>query len=308
MDPLPLPPTDRYGFPDQFAPPAAPPPRPSRPARRLGTVTMVLAASALSASLAAGATYAAVSSAPVPTAATPASTTTATTASTVSGTNTAAPSAASGASDESGLIAAIAAARPSVVTITTTVSAGRGRSATGVGSGVVLTSNGYILTNRHVAEGATSLEVALAGGTTYKATVVKLSTETDLALLKVDATGLTAARIGDASTVRIGETAIAIGSPLGDYPDSVTLGIVSGTGRDVTVADDTNGASTTLHGLIQTDAAINPGNSGGPLLDSTGAVIGIDTAGTTGAQGIGFAIPISAASSLIAVAQAGAAA
>jgi serine protease Do len=202
----------------------------------------------------------------------------------------------------------VAAARLSVVTITANGLSVRGMSpfsvpATGVGSGVILTSNGYILTNRHVVNGSSSLTVALSDGTEYPATIVKVLTDNDLALIKIDASGLTAATIGDSATLKAGETAIAIGSPLGTYTETVTKGIVSALGREITVQDEGTGRPTKLHDLIQTDAAINPGNSGGPLLDATGAVVGISTAVAGDAEGLGFAIPISAASSLIALAQ-----
>ena len=111
--------------------------------------------------------------------------------------------------------------------------------------------------------------------------------------------------IGDASKLQVGETAIAIGSPLGTFTESVTRGIISATGRTITVQDEATGQPETLNGLLQTDAAINPGNSGGPLLDASGAVIGINTAVSTQAEGLGFAIPISDASSLIAQATGG---
>jgi len=168
-----------------------------------------------------------------------------------------------------------------------------------VGSGIILTANGYILTNRHVVEGSTSLTVELETGETFPAQLVEQSTSNDLALVKIDARGLAAARIGDSSALEVGQTAVAIGSPLGTYTETVTRGIVSGLGRQVTVRDDATGQPATLRGLIQTDAAINPGNSGGPLLDASGAVIGINTAVATAAQGLGFAIPIGDASSLI---------
>lgn len=208
------------------------------------------------------------------------------------------------------LPAIVAAANPSVVTITGdgySVSGFSpfGRVTSGVGSGLILTANGYILTNRHVVEGASSLSVALVNGKTYPATVVTTLTNNDLALIKIQATGLTPARIGNSGAIQVGQEAIAIGSPLGTFTDSVTKGIVSGLGRSVTVADDLTGQPVTLTGLIQTDAAINPGNSGGPLLDATGAVIGINTAMASSGEGLGFAIPISAASSLIAQATAG---
>ena len=122
----------------------------------------------------------------------------------------------------------------------------------------------------------------------------------DLALIKIDATGLTPVTLGDSSAVAVGQMAIAIGSPLGTFTDSVTQGIVSGTDRSITVGDQATRVQEDLSGLIQTDAAINPGNSGGPLLDAAGSVIGIVTATASGAQDMGFAIPINQAKSLIA--------
>ena len=208
--------------------------------------------------------------------------------------------------EDSDLTSVIAAARESVVTVTATVGTGR-ISETGVGSGLILTSNGYILTNRHVVEGARSLSVKLLDGATYDATVVKVSDTTDLALIKVSATGLKAARLGNSDQIQVGETALAIGSPLGTYTETVTRGIVSATGRDITVRDDQTGQPTTLRNLIQTDAAVNGGNSGGPLLDAAGNVIGINTAVAASAQALGFSIPINAAQSLVALAQTSAA-
>jgi serine protease Do len=188
------------------------------------------------------------------------------------------------------ITAVVAAARESVVTITADGVASNGFSpfqvpTSGVGSGVVLTSDGYILTNRHVVE--------------LPATIVRISETTDLALIKVQASGLDAAAIGDSSTLDVGQTAIAIGSPLGTYTETVTRGIVSGLDREITVTDQATRRQTILSGLIQTDAAINPGNSGGPLLDIAGNVIGINTAVASSAEGLGFAIPIGAAADLI---------
>ena len=202
----------------------------------------------------------------------------------------------------------VAAAKSSVVTITANDLAGNGLSpfqipTTGVGSGVILTSDGYILTNRHVVSGSQSLTVELADGRQLAARVVKISDTTDLALIKVDATGLAPATIGDASAIEVGQTAIAIGSPLGTFTETVTRGIVSGLDRSVTVTDEVTRRQVTLSGLIQTDAAINPGNSGGPLLDIGGGVIGINTATASNAEGLGFAIPISAAADLISLAR-----
>jgi serine protease Do len=205
------------------------------------------------------------------------------------------------------ITAVVAAARPSVVTITSSGLSVRGMSpfavpATGVGSGVILSATGYILTNKHVVEGSSSLTVALSDGSEYAATLVKELPDNDLALIKIEATGLVPATIGDSSSLQAGETAIAIGSPLGTYTETVTKGIISATGRDITVTDDQTGRPTQLHDLIQTDAAINPGNSGGPLLDASGAVVGISTAVAGNAEGLGFAIPINAASELITLA------
>ncbi|HLO36003.1 MAG TPA: trypsin-like peptidase domain-containing protein [Candidatus Deferrimicrobium sp.] len=201
----------------------------------------------------------------------------------------------------------VAATRDSVVTITSQITGARGPfggTATGVGSGIILTADGYTLTNRHVVEGARSLTATLADGSEYPATVVTLSDTQDLALVKIDATGLKPATIGESGGIKVGQTAIAIGSPLGTYTETVTKGIVSALDRTITVQDETSGRPVTLSGLIQTDAAINPGNSGGPLLDAIGQVIGVNTATASSAEGLGFAIPINEAASLIAQARA----
>jgi S1-C subfamily serine protease len=174
-----------------------------------------------------------------------------------------------------------------------------------VGSGIIVSTDGYILTNRHVIEGARTLQVELDTTETYPAELVKVSDTTDLALIKIDAPNLVAATIGDPSGIQVGETAIAIGSPLGTYTETVTRGIVSGLGRTIQVQDEQTGRPVTLDGLIQTDAAINPGNSGGPLLDASGAVIGVNTAVASTAQGLGFAIPINEAADLLELAGSG---
>jgi S1-C subfamily serine protease len=211
------------------------------------------------------------------------------------------------------ITAVVATARESVVTITADGVATNRFSpfsvpTTGVGSGVILTSSGYILTNRHVVDDSQSLSVALADGRELPASIVRISDDTDLALIKVDATGLPAAAIGDSDALAVGQTAIAIGSPLGTYTETVTRGIVSGLDREITVTNEATRRQTTLSGLIQTDAAINPGNSGGPLLDAAGSIIGINTAVASSAEGLGFAIPIAAATSLIGLASSGGAA
>ena len=273
------------------APAASPQVRP----RRLRTV---FAASLLSAVLAAGGTAALVTG-PLAT-----STGSAGGAATTPGAVTIATGTGSSAPTEpADLTSVVAAVRDSVVTITSQGYSSRGFAqipSTGVGSGIVLTANGYILTNRHVTEGSQSLTVELADGRQFDATLVRESTDQDLALIKINATGLTPAVIGNATALEVGQTAIAIGSPLGTFTESVTRGIISGTGRTITVADDLTGQPVTMTGLLQTDAAINPGNSGGPLLDASGAVVGVNTAVSAQGEGLGFAIPISAAASLIA--------
>ncbi len=204
------------------------------------------------------------------------------------------------------ITAVVATARDSVVTLTSQIGGGGqfGGTATGVGTGIILTADGYTLTNRHVVEGSQSLTATLADGSEYPATIVTVSETQDLALVKIEATGLKAATIGDSGTIQVGQTAIAIGSPLGTYTETVTKGIVSALDRTITVRDEQTGRPTTLSGLIQTDAAINPGNSGGPLMNASGQVIGVNTATASTAEGIGFAIPIKEAANLIAQARA----
>ncbi|MEO8438024.1 MAG: trypsin-like peptidase domain-containing protein [Chloroflexota bacterium] len=266
----------------------------ARSGQRRGTITVV-AAAVLSAVLAAGGTAALVTG-PLRGTSGAATTSTAPGAVQVATGSTPAPSAAA-------LTDVVAAVRDSVVTITSEGFSSRGFGqipATGVGSGVVITADGYILTNRHVVTGSQSLTVELSDGRQLPATIVKESDTNDLAVIKIAATGLHPATIGDAASVQVGETVIAIGSPLGTFTETVTKGILSATGRTITVQDEATGRPVTLTGLLQTDAAINPGNSGGPLLDDTGRVIGINTAVSTNAEGLGFAIPISDAATLIA--------
>ncbi len=157
----------------------------------------------------------------------------------------------------------------------------------GVGSGLIYDASGWILTNRHVVSGADRLVVELKDGRRFDGRVYGIDTLTDLAIVKVDATGLPTAPIGRSDGLKIGQLVVAIGSPLGTYSFSVTSGIVSGKGRDIQVNDGTR-----ISNLIQTDAAINPGNSGGPLVDASGSVVGVNTAVATDSSGIGFAIPI----------------
>ena len=203
----------------------------------------------------------------------------------------------SSTTDESSAVITVAAKlSPAVVKITVDGQSsdpfGTGTTPTeGIGSGVVYDANGWILTNRHVVTGSTKLVVELKDGRKFDGTVYGIDTLTDLAIVKVDATGLPTAPIGVSDTLKIGQLVIAIGSPLGTYSFSVTSGIVSGKQRDLQVSNGTGGSSR-ISNLIQTDAAINPGNSGGPLADAEGNVIGINTAVATDGSGIGFAIPI----------------
>jgi serine protease Do len=157
----------------------------------------------------------------------------------------------------------------------------------GMGTGIVIDPRGYIITNQHVVDDVSALRVRLADGTTMNARVLARDVETDLALLKVNHTKpLLAVTLGTAKDLEVGETTIAIGNAFG-YDHTVTLGIVSAIGRDVTLNREVKYKS-----LIQTDAAINPGNSGGPLFNMDGELVGVNVAIRAGAQGIGFAIPV----------------
>ena len=184
----------------------------------------------------------------------------------------------------------------SIVTSTKTTNFfGMDYNGTAAGTGVILTSDGYILTNKHVINGANKVTVILDDGTTYEdVEVVAADPLNDIAFLKIkDAKDLSAATLGDSKTITVGQQVIAIGNALGEYQNSVTSGIVSGTGRDVTASDGSGQNAESLSDMIQTDAAINSGNSGGPLVNAAGEVIGINTATSTSAENMGFAIPIS---------------
>jgi S1-C subfamily serine protease len=208
--------------------------------------------------------------------------------------------------DESSATIAVAAkVSPAVVRITVTGNPNAGDLGvipeSGVGSGVIYDSHGWILTNRHVVEGGDKFDVELKDGRVLSGSVYGIDTLTDLAIVKVDGTDLPSAALGSSDALKVGQLVVAIGSPLGTYSNSVTSGIVSATGRTIT----TDGSDRPLTNLIQTDAAINPGNSGGPLLDADGNVIGINTAIASGSNGIGFAIPIDIARPIMEQAVAG---
>ncbi|HTK44672.1 MAG TPA: trypsin-like peptidase domain-containing protein [Patescibacteria group bacterium] len=211
--------------------------------------------------------------------------------------------------DSSAVVAAAASVSPAVVRITATGTIndqfGGQIPERGVGSGVIYDQAGWILTNRHVVQTedgsiASQLTVELKDGREFSGTVYGVDTLTDLAIVKVDQTGLPAAPTGKSADIKVGQLAIAIGSPLGTYTSTVTTGIISATGRSIDLS-----ATSHLTNLIQTDAAINPGNSGGPLLDAAGQVIGINTAVERDSTGIGFAIPIDIARPIMEQALAG---
>lgn len=199
-----------------------------------------------------------------------------------------------------GTIAAVAAAvTPAVVNIEAS-SNGQG----GTGSGFVITSDGYIVTNNHVIDGASDITVNFADGSSTSAELVGADAGYDIAVLKVNKTGLPVAALGSSAAVNVGDTAIAVGSPLG-LANTVTSGIVSALDRPVTAGGQD---STSFINAVQTDAAINPGNSGGPLLNGDGEVIGVNSAiaslgasagGQAGSIGLGFAIPIDTANRIV---------
>lgn len=165
------------------------------------------------------------------------------------------------------------------------------------GSGIIMSEDGYIITNAHVVEGATSLKVMTSDGKTYEAQLIGSDTVTDLAVVKIDATGLTAAEFGSSEDLRVADKVMAIGNPGGhELSSSVTIGYVSALNR--AIANNTTGYTMEY---IQTDAAINPGNSGGALINEYGQVVGINSAkiSATGYEGLGFAIPIDTAQPII---------
>jgi serine protease Do len=288
--------------PSEAAPSGASGPGPSAPRRRsLGPVAAVLAVSLVSAGLASGFTALAVvpgltDSSPSPAATDPVG----------NGTIVAVTPAPAASTTGDPVVDVATRVSPAVVTITASgVSSGFGpfnMPATGVGSGVIVRADGWILTNAHVVEGAQSLTVTLKDGREFDGQVVESDTDKDLAVVKVDASDLPTAEIGSSKDLEVGQLVIAIGSPLGQFTNSVTSGVLSAIGREIQVPDEQTGRVHTLSNLLQTDAAINPGNSGGPLLDANGRIIGINTAVAGGANGIGFAIPIDDAAEIMSAA------
>jgi 2-alkenal reductase len=191
---------------------------------------------------------------------------------------------------------------PAVVTVVNQMQGGFGGAASASGSGVIVDSAGYIVTNNHVVENQRALEVIFSDGTKAAATLVGTDMFSDLAVIKVNSAVPAVAEFGDSEALEPGQPVVAIGSALGDFANTVTAGVVSALHRDL----DDGGGSPALQNLIQTDAAINHGNSGGPLLDITGKVIGINVAVVRGggfsgdvAEGLGFAIPSNTAREVV---------
>ena len=164
----------------------------------------------------------------------------------------------------------------------------------GAGSGVIITADGYIVTNHHVIEGATNINVRLADGKEHKAKLIGSDAKTDLAVIKLETTGLTPAAFGSSAELQVGEKVVAVGNPLGKLGGTVTQGIISALDREITIDN------TTMR-LLQTDTAINPGNSGGGMFNTSGQLVGVVNAKSAGEEieGLGFAIPIDTAKKVI---------
>ncbi len=205
---------------------------------------------------------------------------------------------------ETAITQAVQTVSPAVVTVIGIVQGqstffGQTGDATVSGSGFFISDQGYVLTNNHVVDGTTEVKVVLSDGTEETAQIVGKDRYSDIAILKADGTVPAVAKLGNSDLLNPGETVIAIGSPLGDFKNTVTVGVVSATGRTI----DT-GKGYQVEGLIQTDAAINHGNSGGPLVNLAGEVIGIntlivrDSGSGDVAEGLGFALPVNTAQSM----------
>lgn len=199
--------------------------------------------------------------------------------------------------ESSAIIDAVKKVNPAVVSITTTTNVqdffGRTSQEQGGGTGFIVTNDGMILTNKHVAQSGNQLTVLDANGKNYTAKVLALDPTNDLAILKIDASGLPVVDLGNSNDLQIGQWIIAVGNALGQFQNTVTVGVISARERQLIAGG--NGTQEQLSNLLQTDAAINAGNSGGPLVNLAGQVVGINTAVASNAQNIGFAIPVNQA-------------
>lgn len=172
---------------------------------------------------------------------------------------------------------------------------GTERREVGGGSGFIVSSDGLVVTNKHVvADTSADYTVFTSDGKKYDAEVIARDPLQDLAVLRIPGAGFTSAKLGNSDSLKLGQTAIAIGNSLGEFKNTVSVGVISGLARNITASGEGFGTEL-IQGVIQTDAAINPGNSGGPLLNLKGEVIGINVATASGAENIGFAIPVNRA-------------
>ena len=210
--------------------------------------------------------------------------------------------------EESNVIDVVKKVGPSVVTVTVTepvrqviqfspfggfTRGTEGGTPQDIGSGFVVSEDGLIVTNKHVVSNTSlTYQVSTSDGKTYDVKEISRDPSNDIAVLKIDASGLIAVELGDSSSLQVGQFVIAIGTALGEFRNTVTTGVVSGLGRGIDAGTSFQGYVERLHNVIQTDAAINPGNSGGPLLNSIGQVIGINVAVAQGANNIAFSIPV----------------
>jgi len=208
-------------------------------------------------------------------------------------------------SEESAVIDVVEKASPAVVSITAqqvvfSPLTGPTMEDNSIGTGFIVEAGGLVLTNKHVVSATNArYHVILKDGTDCEVQEIHRDPFVDLAILKINASGLPTVTLGDSSALKVGQTAVAIGNALGKFSNTVTVGVISGIGRGITASSGL-GQSEVLDDVIQTDAALNPGNSGGPLLNLSGEVIGINVATTSGAENIGFSIPINAVKTVLA--------
>lgn len=206
--------------------------------------------------------------------------------------------------ESSAIISAVQKVSPSVVSITgqsqTVDFFGNVASSQTAGTGFIVTKDGLIITNKHVvSDSSATYTVFTSDGKQYSAQIKATDPSNDIAFLKINASNLPVAELGDSNNIQIGQQVVAIGNALGQYQNTVTAGIISAVGRAIQAGDTGNNSVESIDNVLQTDAAINPGNSGGPLINLMGQVIGINTAVDQSAQSIGFAIPIDTAKSAV---------